>query len=342
MSKLNFNPLLLSALTNRCLDDISPTPSVSDLPGRYVQVVCENNKSAPRAFPKNTQMLRCGNCKKKAIYDVGHISININAFQRDKTKDLSKHIQSTGYFRCKNCNSASNWEVTHEYQMILFSALITLTSGIEDELFSTSENQLFDGSSHRYSTDAEEYLLQKFPNHEEGSFLWNRLGNLYFKGGRADLAVAAFEHSLSIDPLQAESFYSLGMILEDIEPTVAASFYHKTLISASSYTKIDAKTLRDLLSVSIRNLVLLNSASNGEISIIPLPEVYDELCIEVPNSKDSQLMILKGFIDTEDINTFYPLAELFMGKRRDELSKIKTPVVQKKKKPNKKKKKRIK
>lgn len=336
MTKLNVNPLLLTALTKRCLEDISPTPSVSDLPGRYVQVVCENNKSAPRAFPKNTQMLRCGNCKKKARYDVGHISINVNAFQKDKTKDLDKHIQSTGYFRCKTCNSAGNWELTPEYQMMILSALVTLTSGIEDELFSTAENQLFDGSSHRYSTDAEEHLLHKLPNHEEDAFLWNRLGNLYFKGGRADLAVAAFEHSLSIDPLQAESFYSLGMILEDIEPAVAANFYHKLLISASSYTKMDAKALRDLLSISIRNLVHLNSASNGEISVIPLPEDYDELCIEVPNSKDSQLMILNGFIDTGDINTFYPLAELFMGKRRDELPKMKIPVVRKKKKQRKK------
>jgi hypothetical protein len=27
----------------------------------------------------------------------------------------------------------------------------------------------------------------------EDSLLWNRLGNLYYKGGRADLAVIAFE-----------------------------------------------------------------------------------------------------------------------------------------------------
>jgi len=338
MTKLNFNPVLLSVLTKRDLEDISSTPSVSDLPGRYVQLVSENSKNVPRAFPQNAQMLRCGNCKKKSRYDVGHITVNLNDFQKDRTEDPDKHIQSNGYFRCKSCNSAGNWEITNEYQVMLFSALITLTSQIEDELFSIGENQLFDGSSHRYSTDAEEHLLHKIINHEEDALLWNRLGNLYFKGGRADLAIAAFEHSLSIDPLQTESLYSIGMILEEIEPNEAASFYHKMLITAPSYTIMDAKALRDLLSFSLRNLVYLNSASNGEISVIPSPENYEELCIDVPNSNESQLIFFDGTLDTEDINTFYPLAELFMGKRRNELPKMKTSFVPKKKKPNQKKK----
>ena len=62
-----------------------------------------------------------------------------------------------------------------------------------------------------HATDAEEHLLTKIMESDKDAFLWNHLANLYFKGGRADLATAAFEHSLSIDPLQTESLYSLGL-----------------------------------------------------------------------------------------------------------------------------------
>lgn len=336
MTKSNFNPLLLSALTKKDLKDISPIPSVSDLPGRYIQVVSKNAKIAPRAFRKNVQMLRCGNCKKMLRYDIGHITINVNDFQKDKTKDLDKHIQSTGYFRCENCNSAGNWETTNEYQVMLFSSLLALTSQIEDELFSLGKNQLFDGSNHRYSTDAEEHLLHKIITHEENALLWNRLGNLYFKGGRADLAVAAFEHSLSIDPLQTESLYSLGMILEDIEPNVAAGFYHKTLITASSYTIMEAKALRELIYFVLQKLIYLSSASNGEIAFTPSREDYEELSIDIPYSNENISTVVNETLDTEDINTFYPLAELFMGNRRNELPKTKNSFVPKKKKRKKK------
>jgi len=152
------------------------------------------------------------------------------------------------------------------------------------------------------------------------------------------LAVAAFEHSLSIDPMQTESWYSLGMILEDIEPNATATFYHKMLISASNYRKMDAKSLRELLLVALRALVGLNIYSNGEISIIPQPKDYEDLNINIHDLGYGQTEIFEGEVHPDNLQSFYPLAELFMGKRRNELPRKITSFVSTKKKSDKKKK----
>ena len=308
------------------------------MPGSFTQLVARNLSKVHKAFPKNTQPLICEKCEKRGSYDLGHITINVSDYKKGQTNDIDKYIQSTGYFRCKHCNSAGEWKITSEYSMMAISALFTLNSSIEHPLFTLGQNKLFDGSSHIYSTDAEEHILNKIFNDGEDSFLWNRLANLYYQGGRPDLAVTAYEQSLSIDPFQTESLYSLGMIIEQIEPKQTADFYHKVLITASRYTKMDAPSLRNLLSISLRNLIYLNSISDGEISIFPLQEVYKELSIEIPNREDSQLKVFEGDIDTEDLESLYPMAELFMGKRRNELPRKRTYVGQRKNKPKQKKK----
>ena len=336
MVNLNISPLLINALTGRSLEEIPDSPNTFDLPGSYVQLVAKNRKKVPPAFPSNIQPLICKNCEKKGKYDLGHVTINVEKYKRNQTKEIDKHIQSTGYFRCNHCNSAGKWEITNEYRMMAISALLTFNSPLAEDRFTFGKNMLFDGSSHKYATDAEEYLLKKIKKSNEDSFLWNRLGNLYYKGGRADLAVAAFEYSLSIDPLQTESLFSIGMILSNIEPKEAANQYHRMLISAFKYTKMDASNLRALLSNGLRDLFYLNSISNDEISIIPPMSLYQELQIQIPISEDSPLKIIEGEVDSDNLESFYPFAEIFMGKRSKELLGKKFYFVKKKKKRKKK------
>jgi tetratricopeptide (TPR) repeat protein len=333
---LNISPLLISVLTGRSLEEIPDSPNIHDLPGSYVQLVTKNIKKAPSAFPGNIQPLICKNCGKKAKYNIGHVTINVEKYKRDKTEEIDKHIQSTGYFRCKYCNSAGKWEITNEYTMMAISALLTFNSPLGEDRYTFGKNLLFDGSSHKYATDAEEHLLKKIENSSEDSYLWSRLGNLYYKGGRPDLAVCAYERSLSINPLQTESRYSLGMILSPIEPKEAAKQYHIMLISAFKYTRMDALNLQDLLSIGLRDLFYLNSISNGDISVIPPMSLYQELQIEIPNSYDSSLNIIEGEFDSDNLESFYPIAEIFMGKRREELPRKKVYFVRKKKKRKKK------
>jgi transcription elongation factor Elf1 len=157
MVHLNISPLLISVLTGRSLGEIPTFPTISDLPGNYGQLVAKNIKKVPSAFPSNIQSLICENCGKMARVNLGHVTINIQKYKRDQTEDMDKHIQSTGYFRCHHCNSAGKWEITNEYRMMAISALLTFNSPLAEDRFTFGKNMLFDGSSHKYATDAEEY-----------------------------------------------------------------------------------------------------------------------------------------------------------------------------------------
>lgn len=242
-------------------------------------------------------------------------------------------IQSTGYFRCTNCNSAGEWELTTEF-IIAISALLVRNTQMSNNRFFIGEYHLYDGSWHKYSSDGEEHLLKKIMSSPTDAYLWNRLGNLYFKGGRGDLAVSAFEHSLELDSLQTESLFSLGSILSDIgEKKEAAHYFHRMLVSASLYNRLPAANLLDFLSNALRELLDFNLSSNGEISFIPPKELYGEIGVD-PTTSGRQVHQLS--LDTEvffdRLESFYPIAELFMGKQSKKLHSKKRMKKKKRKK----------
>lgn len=74
---------------------------------------------------------------------------------------MDKRLQSTGYFRCKHCNSAGNWELTNELRITILTALLARDMPFTYNRFEIGEYRIYDGSKHRYVTDAEEYLLKK-------------------------------------------------------------------------------------------------------------------------------------------------------------------------------------
>ena len=148
MSNTNYNPLLVHAITNVNLTDIPATPPIALLPGEYAQLVAANNSKVPLAYPENIQMLICKKCRKKARYNLGHITINIADYKKDQPKNMEEYVQLVGYFRCKGCNAAGDWESTTEYQIMMMAGLMMLNSSFEDQRFTVGENRLFDGSSH--------------------------------------------------------------------------------------------------------------------------------------------------------------------------------------------------
>jgi hypothetical protein len=58
------------------------------------------------------------------------------------------------------------------------------------------EIRLYDGSLPKWATDAEEAFLTKLMYNGSDGLLWDKLGNLYLRGGRPELAAAAFEKSI--------------------------------------------------------------------------------------------------------------------------------------------------
>jgi predicted Zn-dependent protease len=89
---------------------------------------------------------------------------------------------------------------------------------------------LFGGSWHRYSTDSEEYLLNLLKKDPYDSFIWNRLGNLYRKGNRPELATCVFEHFIMIFPGQAESHLTLGDMLSQISYLKNAGYHLRQML----------------------------------------------------------------------------------------------------------------
>jgi hypothetical protein len=49
--------------------------------------------------------------------------------------------------------------------MMALTAILTYNSPLAENWFTFGKNALFDGSSHKYATDAEEYLLKKIGIH---------------------------------------------------------------------------------------------------------------------------------------------------------------------------------
>ncbi|WP_099354884.1 tetratricopeptide repeat protein [Fredinandcohnia onubensis] len=327
------NPRFIQALTGRDIDSIPSSPLYSDVKGKYVSLIQKNKLEVVPIYQKNEFMLKCKNCGRKGKYYVGLLIVNPD---REKVGH-SDYIQFSGYFRCKHCNAAGNWEESTEIKISIMSSLIS--PNMLQNRIQIGVNRLFDGTSHTYSTDAEEHLLQKIEEDPESSFLWNRLGNLYVGGARPELAVAAFEKSLSIDPDQTESHYSLGSLLEEVNDNENAAYhFRQVLLTAESYKELDAVKLRDLVASGIRLAFLIHLESDGEIPFIPSEEEMVAFGKDVSQLGSGENLNLETF--SEDLTSFFPLAEMYLGKRKTEIPKWEQALKPSVKKVKKKKKKR--
>ncbi|UOF91692.1 tetratricopeptide repeat protein [Fodinisporobacter ferrooxydans] len=215
-----FSPSLMLVLTNESQPEPNPT-DIAALPSQYMRKVIRNIDRIRPLTAENFKMLRCNHCGRKGKYDIGMIAFDIDRYYKDVKRkqksgvSIDEYIQTTGYFRCRHCHSAGNWEFPTDFMFVMTTMLLMRTVKMENQGFHFGPLSLFDGSRHRFATDAEEYLLKKIQTQED-SLHWNKLGNLYNKGGRPELATVAFEQSVRLDPTQAESHFSLGQILDQM------------------------------------------------------------------------------------------------------------------------------
>lgn len=311
MANAQINPLLIDLLVDQEASQISDTPTMSSLPGKYVKAISRNKKILIPPIEENHHMLTCKSCGRKGKYDVGIIVVNVD--KKEKTEKISDDLQMTGYFRCKHCNAAGNWELPHSLLML---AMIGALS-VEDGRIMVGKSLLFDGSSHKYATDGEEYLLHLLKENPQDAFIWNRLGNLYHKGNRPELAISVFEHSLLIDPGQTESHFTIGDLLAQISDLPNAGYhFRQMLLSAEAYRKIPAVKLREILANGLHALFLMNQHTNGEVPFLPTVEEREE------SERKSAPTILAGLeleIFPDDLESFFPLAEMYMGARAKEI-----------------------
>lgn len=319
MPSAQINPLLIQLLADKEASEIPDSPTPKMLPGKYVKTIIKNKESLNPIIKKNHQMLTCKSCGRKGKYDVGLIVMNIE--KDSKTKKISDDMQTTGYFRCKHCNAAGNWELPASLTMSAITSL--LPAGHKQKRTIVGKSLLFDGSWHRFSTDAEEHLLKILQENPQDSFVWNRLGNLYHKGNRPDLAVSVFEHSIKIDPGQVESHFTLGDMLAQISKLEEAGYhFRQMLLYAEEYKKIPAENLREMLANGLMLLFLISQHTNGEVSFFPTLEEVQASGRNDASWKTNDVE-LDLEIDPNDVDSFLPLAEMFMGIRAKEIPRDK-------------------
>ncbi|HVJ47909.1 tetratricopeptide repeat protein [Desulfitobacterium sp.] len=333
--KYGINPLLIHILTGKEITEILANPSVSSLPGNYAHKIAQTMDEAIEPKPKNIYSLTCRNCGRKGKYDLGKIVVDPEKYRDDSSEQNSdtdkmtsnlEGFQFTGYFRCHHCNSAGEWLIPSYtktmLQVAVMSEVLSSKVGFDGDRIAFGKLTSADGQAFSLMTDLEEHYLSILQREPENAWLWNRLGNAYYQGGRPDLAVVAYEESLKYDPGQMESHYSFGRILfEHGETEAATSQLRQMLLTAGDYHRIEPLVLRDILAGGLYILLDILDDMEKFINFLPKATDFATYRAQTDNNKEKSdyLSLLDIDLDLSDFAGIYPLAEMYMGQRQKEL-----------------------
>jgi hypothetical protein len=323
-SNTAINPRFISVLTGK---DVTDKPTVSMLPGTYAQIVSKNKNKITNKYRDNKHALICRYCGRKGIYDLGMVMLSpekwklYGEFTVDGPQgaDIAYYIQTTGYFRCKHCNGAGNW--SSGTSLFLFAVLGGLLKDKDrDNVFSFGKYALYDGFEPQWASEGEDHLLDKLHLEGEDAFIWNRLGNLYKSGGSPELAAAAYEKSLELDPLQMESHYSIAELLMEIGEWELSSFhFRRMLLSARSYDRMAAEKTRELLAAGLTNAMLMHVESDRRIPFLPEKDEIEEVAAltgtDGREGNSAMLQLVELELLPGNPESYYPLAEMYMGEQ---------------------------
>ncbi|TWH46655.1 tetratricopeptide repeat protein [Sporomusa sp. KB1] len=318
--KYGINPLLISVATGQDVVNLSPRPTVAMLPGKYSKLVYKHIKTVNAEFPENSLRLTCKKCDKSGDYDLGTIVFSTDVTEPRKEVD---RFQALGYFRCKHCNAAGEWELSPRIQTMLAAKMaaatisslngtdrpdgIILGEAIIDRVFLP-----------RWGSDAESYFLKKLSETPDNAYLWNRLGNTYYRGKRPELAVFAHEQALVKDAGQVESHYSIGKILIECGELEKASEHLRQAVEFShQYKYMTAYDLREIIVGALEILLTIYKQSDNKINMLPKPN--EQAITQLTKNQIAATAMLDFEIEYNSRETLYPLAEVYLGERRNEL-----------------------
>ncbi|HWR43852.1 hypothetical protein, partial [Sporomusa sp.] len=315
--KHGINPFLISIATGQEVNSVPLRPTVATLPGKYPKHIYKYMKEINREFPENIFRLKCKACEKSGDYDLGTLVLATT------DKSIVDKFQAVGYFRCKHCNTAGEWELSQHMQTVLAGkmAAVAVQTMVKDKVNSgvVFGQALIDNEfAPRWGSDAELYFLNKLSNNPQDAYLWNRLGNIYYKGKRPELAACAYEQALFFDLGQVESHFSLGQILLECgEFETAAEHLRQAVAFAHQYNSLSAYDLREIIVGALTVLLDIYNQSGKKIDMLPRPS---ELAVARFTQNEVAATAKLDFeIDTNRRETLYPLAEVYLGTRRDEL-----------------------
>ncbi|WP_371365133.1 hypothetical protein SRRS_00370 [Sporomusa rhizae] len=318
--KYGINPLLISIATGQQLQEVSPRPTAGMLPGTYSKIISKHMQVINDKFPKTITRLTCKRCGKNGDYDFGTLVIPASDAENAKVEG---NFQALGYFRCKHCNATGEWELSSRIKTMLAGkiAAAAMRSGVnsaqpEEVIF--GEALIDKDFSPRWGSDAEEYFLKKLAQSPEDSYLWNRLGNAYYIGKRPELAAFSHQQALTKYMGQVESHFSLGqLLLECGELEKAAEHFRQAVAFSHQYKKLPAYDLRELIVGALSKLFTIYTQSQAKIDMLPNPNE-----LEMAHFSKSEIAATTNLdfdIDPNRRETLYPIAEVYLGERREEL-----------------------
>lgn len=333
-NRLGINPNLIALLSNLPPDDIPDQPTPGLLPGTYCKEIRKTMKRFPRETPVNSLELTCQTCGSTDNYNTGLLALDVEKHRKqgkhnhspdsEPNTNILDCMQTTEYFRCHFCNDAGRWSLTHKTERALqkelfanlFRKIIHNNPGSQENIFFGKLAYAGGIVKARWATDAEEHYLAQLKKKPNDAYLWNRLGNVHVKGGRADLAAAVYEKSLAADPMQTESLFSLSKLLFYAGlDQVAKSYLRQVLTSAHRYEHLDNDKLRDLLASTLQMYIQVCPTLEECAESLPKAEEIlssNNLPIEHANQPYQHI---EFEIDLDNPQTLYPLAEVYMGKR---------------------------
>lgn len=145
------HPALVALMTGEELP-ANTVPTAAMLPGSAARMVGRRVQKVEPRYTAHRQRLKCMHCGRAAFYDIG-----LTVF--DGTGWV-KAVESSGYL--------SNPDASYKAGVI----------------------QLYDGTRPKWTSDGEERFLERLQHDPQDSLLWDKLGNLYDRGGRPELAAA--------------------------------------------------------------------------------------------------------------------------------------------------------
>jgi tetratricopeptide (TPR) repeat protein len=324
------NPKLGAIMTGLKLP-LDVTPTVAILPGQVASMIAKRIKKVAPAYRPNKQRLRCNQCGHAAVYDIGMTVFNgaswidvVENFNPDTDFDVKEKLienaQFTGYIRCTACNGAGAWEFTSPLFTLGLMGRVKRAKSEPDAGFMLGRMQLFDGTTPQWVSEGEERFLERLRNDPADSHLWNKLGNLYYKGGRPELAAAVFEHAIKVDASHVESHYSLAdMLLQIGELELAANHFRQALVYARAYTKLDALKLRNFLADSLCKLMDIHRDTKEKVPFLPTEEELAPIiqADESAAAAAQELHLYEFELRSGDRESFHPVAEMYMGTLAD-------------------------
>ena len=316
--KHGINPLLISIATSQEFDS-ALRPTVSMLPSKYAKLVYKNMNAVNEEFPENIFRLTCQKCGKSGDYDLGTLVFPLKAAE---SKIGLEKFQAMGYFRCKHCNTAGEWELSPRVETMLAGKMAEAVVANNPENVQPGVifgEALIDKSfAPRWGSDTENYFFKKLTEKPNDAYLWNRLGNAYYRGKRPELAVTAHEQAIANDETQVESHFSLGKILVACRELELAAVHLRQAVAFSyQYKFLSAYDLREIIVAALEMLLTIYKQSDNKIDMLPKPN--EQVMLQASKKQIAATAMLDFDIDVASRETLYPLAEVYLGERRNEL-----------------------